>query len=212
VASVLLVKISKSTYQLTFDVPRTSFVFGLLRGQVNICQLYDHLKAPLVVVPPDINSFLWFQSIGRCIKKHFCHVVWNARRLKSPGFGLRDYLDTLDVFIVFIFIVFIACAIIVDAVKSEGLSFYGSKGEIPERDGRRNNFFDDRIQILVFLGMEVVNIARDPTMQIVKLALSCRTEAEHRLGTRTRHIDFAWKPLKLFAVGTRFLSLIGILV
>jgi len=86
-------------------------------------------------------------------------MVWNRRRLERSWFGLNDFL-------VVSFSFQVAHALIVDAVVLEEESLHGSESEIPERDGTGNDFSNDSIQILVFLGMEVVNIARDPATQI----------------------------------------------
>lgn len=44
--------------QCAFDVPVAAVVFGVLRSQVDVCELEDDLKPRLLVIRPQVDSLL----------------------------------------------------------------------------------------------------------------------------------------------------------
>lgn len=70
------------------------------------------------------------------------------------------------------------------------------EGLVPERNTLGNDTFDNRVQLLVLVWVEVVNIARDPRQVSKRSPLGRNT----LLCFTGRNIDIAGKPLEVSAI------------
>lgn len=161
----VLVCSSKATYQLSLDVPRSALVLGLLRCQLDIGQLNDHLQASLGKVLVQVDLLLGLGYMGSEL----------ARFRASDGLSLLPFVVSLIIFVtMLVFLVFwlrlrLGMLVILDFIVGDSLVLIPHEGQggVPQRDGLLQDLLDDLVQLAMFVRMQVIYIRRNATFAIV---------------------------------------------
>jgi hypothetical protein len=134
---------------------------------VDICKLHDDLESARAIVPPDVDII--HKLRGWC--KFIRFWLNNLASLFNPcGPSFHELILILVLFLVRSFVLLIRVlrvrvidnVIIGDAQRFVLAFLQWGECRVPERDAACNYFFDDDVEISVFVGMEVVDITCDP--------------------------------------------------
>lgn len=91
----------------------------------------------------------------------------------------------------------VLCSVVGNAAKSPEGCFERREGQVPERDSSVNDLLDDRVQVLVLLGMEVVDVACQST-RVSKCVLP---GYDILLGIAfLSEFNIAWEPLHIVSL------------